>query len=321
MIINIFIAFILDLFIGDPPLSVHPVRLIGRLLDFLEDWLYPVSRKFVGGLLLVVVALFIVLGVTAGLWYVMFLFTLPLGINVVMVGLLFFLFCNRDMVREAKKVYLFLEQGKVEQARVQVGRIVGRDTEGLGRVEIVRAAVESVSENIVDGFTAPLFYLTLGGVPLAYAYKTANTVDSRIGYRNERYEQFGKAGARLDDALNFIPARLNAFFLFCATGFRREVLHTMLHDGGKHPSPNSGIAEAGFAGYLGIALGGPSRYGGTVREKPWIGENRIVGEELEDPRLILRAVALYWRVVAVTLIAFLAALSLLRLPLLFAFRG
>jgi adenosylcobinamide-phosphate synthase len=321
MLINIIIAFVLDLFIGDPPFRAHPVRLIGGLLVVLERKLYTLGRHVVGGLLLVLLSLLVVMGVTAGLWYLMPFFTLPLGVNVVRVVLLFFLFCNRDMIREARAVYRLLERGDVDAARRQVGRIVGRDTAQLDAGEIVRATVETVAENTVDGFTAPLFYLLLGDIPLAYGYKTVNTADSLFGYRNERYERFGKAAARLDDALNFIPARLNGLFIFLASGFDRRVLRVMRRDGRLHPSPNSGIAEAGFAAYIGLALGGPSSYGGTVREKPWLGENRLPPGELENPRLILRAVTLYWRVVSVTLIAGLSALSLLGLPLLFARGG
>ncbi len=321
MAINVVIAFLLDLLIGDPPIRAHPVRLVGRMLDAFEGLFYPMKRKFIGGLLLVVCSLCCVFTVMLGLWYLMPLFTLPLSINVVLIILLFFLFCNRDMVREARKTHGYLEQDRLDEARVQVGRIVGRDTSVLGKREIIRATVESVAENVVDGFTAPLFYLLIGGVPLAYVYKTVNTIDSRFGYRNERYESFGKAGARLDDVLGFLPARLNALFSLCATLFSRDVCRTVRMHGKSHPSPNSGIAEAVFAGYLGMALGGPLRYGSLEKEKPWIGENRLLDGELEDPRLILRAIKLYWRIVSVTLILGLAAFSLLNLPLLFGLRG
>jgi adenosylcobinamide-phosphate synthase len=315
MAIPLVAAFILDLFIGDPPFKAHPVRLIGSMLDLLERWLYPLNRKCSAGLLMVVLALLVVYGVT-GLLVSLFSLTLPLGLNPVAMLLLFFLLCNRDMVREARAVYRLLDQNRIAEARVQVGRIVGRDTGDLEKAEIIRAAVESVSENIVDGFTAPMFYLAIGGVPMAYAYKTVNTIDSRFGYRNEAYERFGKVGARLDDLLNFIPARINAACLFCASGFRRRVLLTMLRFGRRHPSPNSGISEAGFAGYLGMALGGPSRYGGSLKRKPWIGRDAVSTAELGNPRLILRAIGLYWRTVGVTLFLFLALMTLLRLPLL-----
>jgi adenosylcobinamide-phosphate synthase len=319
MVINTVIAFVLDLLIGDPHVRVHPVRLIGRMLDVLEGWLYPLRRRILGGALLVVLSMVLVTAAVSGLVYLSTLFDLPLGINVLMIVLVFFLFCNRDMVREAKKVSRFLDRGDLEGAREQVARIVGRDTRDLDRRGIIRATVESVAESIVDGFTAPLFYLVLGGPPLAYAYKTVNTIDSRFGYRSVRYEQFGKAGARLDDVLNFLPARLNALVLIAASGFRRDVFRILLRDGRAHPSPNSGLAEAGFAGHLGLALGGPSLYGGVLREKPWIGENRIEESALSSTRLIDEAIGLYWRVVSVTFILALAALLLLGLPLLFRF--
>ena len=321
MTVNVLIAFLLDLVIGDPAIRSHPVRLIGGMLGLFERMFYPMKRKFIGGLFLVVFSLCSVGVVMLGLWYGMSFVTLPLSINIVLVILLFFLFCNRDMIREAKKIHAYLLQGRLDEARSQVGRIVGRDTGNLGSRDIIRATVESVAENVVDGFTAPLFYLLLGGAPLAYLYKTVNTIDSRFGYRNQRYESFGKAGARLDDVLGFVPARLNALLSLCATLFSRDVYRTVRRYARSHPSPNSGIAEAVFSGYLGIALGGPSHYGGQEKEKPWIGENRIAYDKLDDPALILRAVGLYWRIVSFTFVVGLLAFSLLDLPLLFGLRG
>jgi adenosylcobinamide-phosphate synthase len=124
-------------------------------------------------------------------------------------------------------------------------------------------------------------------------------------------------GARLDDMLNIIPARLNGFFLYCASGFRKEVIETMVRDGKKHPSPNSGISEAGFSGFLGIRLGGSSTYEGVLKTKPWIGEDRFGEKELDEPEIILKAVNFYWRIVTVTLIIFLGTFYLFRLPLVF----
>jgi adenosylcobinamide-phosphate synthase len=229
--------------------------------------------------------------------------------------LVYFLFCNRDMVAEARAVYRRLADGDVEGVRLQVGRIVGRDTGDLDSRGVIRAAVESVAESLVDGVGAPLLYLVLGGASLAYAYRTVNTVDLRFGYRDRRYERFGKAGARLDDLLNFVPARLNALFLFAAAGLDRRVWRSMRRFGREHPSPNSGIAEAGFAGALGMALGGASRYEGVLRDKPVLGRDRLSAGELEDPRLILRALALYWRVTAVSMAFHAALLALPFLPL------
>jgi len=318
MVLNVLLAFFLDLLIGDPVFRGHPVRLIGSMLSFFERIFYPLQWKLFAGFLLVLCSLLVVFTLTILLNWVKRFLILPFSLNVLTLFLLYFLFCNRDMVREAKSVYWALEEGDLTLARERVSRIVGRDTARLDVRGVIRATVESASENIVDGFTAPLFYFLIGGIPLAYMYKTINTIDSRFGYRNSRYERFGKIGARLDDGLNFIPARLNGFFLYCASGFSAEVLQTMVRDGRKNPSPNSGIAEAGFSAFLGLRLGGPSVYGTVLKHKPWIGEDRLSDAELENPRLILRAVSFYWRVVLVTLFVFLACLSLLALPLVFS---
>lgn len=315
LIVDLVAAFILDFIAGDPVFRLHPVRLIGRLLGLYEKLLYPMKRKIMGGLLLVILSLATVFAVTRTLELIKPFLLLPFSLNILAVVLIYFLLCNRDMVKSAKAVYKSLASGNIHDARVTVSGIVGRDTGALTEAQIVKAAVESLAENIVDGFTAPVFYLILGGVPSAYMYKTVNTIDSRFGYRNDRYEKFGKAGARLDDMLNFIPARLNFFFILCASGFKKRVFRTMVQDGKKHPSPNSGIAEAGFAETLGIALGGDMNYDGRLHKKPVIGnaDTREI-----TPDLILAGCALYWRVVAITLCFYLAGILFFRLPFLFA---
>jgi len=318
MLLNVLIAFFLDTLIGDPAIALHPVRLIGSMLTKYETLFSRVKHRVFGGALLVGLALVTVFLVMVVLNYVKRWVFLPFSINVVSILLLFFLFCNRDMAREAKSVHDFLSAGDLDGARRAVSRIVGRDTGALDRGGVIRATVESVAENVVDGFTAPLFYFLLGGFPAAYAYKTVNTIDSRFGYRNERYEKFGKVGARLDDILTFVPARINAASLFCASGFSTEVFRCMRKDGRKNPSPNSGLAEAGFAGMLGIALGGASTYGGDLKKKPWIGIDRLEREKRESPALILKALSFYWKVVFFTLILFLFAAYFLNLPLMFS---
>jgi adenosylcobinamide-phosphate synthase len=312
VLLNAAIAFGLDFLVGDPVFALHPTRLIGGLLSRLEGLFRGIRRKTLGGGLLTAAALLIVgglaTGVTAGAvslgraiglpWW----FQIPLlrGFNPLLALVAFFLFCNRDMIAEARAVFERLEEGDLAGARGRLGRIVGRDTERLDQKAVIRATVETVSENIVDGFTSPFFYLLLGGLPLAYLFKTASTIDSMFGYRNERYEKFGKVGARLDDALNFIPARLNVVFMLVATGFSPNLWRGVLRFGRAHASPNSGIAESAFAGHLGLALGGPSVYGGIEKVKAWLGEDRLSESERSDPRLILRATRLYARVVLVT---------------------
>jgi adenosylcobinamide-phosphate synthase len=309
-------GFFLDLAVGDPPFRGHPVRLIGGLLTGLERALYPLRRKIMAGGILLTGALASVACVTIPLA----LLSRPLVvwslINPVSVVLIFFLMCNRDMVREAKIVHRHLAEGRLGEARLSLSRIVGRDTARLDEAGVIRAAIETISENIVDGFTAPFFYYMIGGIPGAYLYRTVNTVDSRFGYRSERYDRFGRIGARADDLLNFLPARLNVLFIWCATLFDGRVIRAVLAYGRKHPSPNAGLAEAAFAGRLGVALGGPSIYGGVERDKPFLGKNRLTEGERRDPVLILRAVRLYWRVVIVALAAY-GAGAALGLPLFF----
>ncbi|MFN3466723.1 MAG: adenosylcobinamide-phosphate synthase CbiB, partial [Candidatus Brocadiales bacterium] len=177
---------------------------------------------------------------------------------------------------EAKKVLSALEAGELDTARRRLSGIVGRDTQELGEDQIIRASVETVAENTVDGILSPLFYAFIGGPALAMAYKAVNTLDSMIGYKNERYLHFGWAAARLDDLANYVPARFASRLIPLASllaGLRyKECYFFALRDGGKHPSPNSGIPEAAFAGALGIQLGGPSTYGGILSDKPLLGE-------------------------------------------------
>lgn len=326
MLVNLTLGFVLDLIIGDPDVWFHPIRLIGSMLSYYERLFYRMGSrmgaagtgaKTAGGLLLVISSLATVFLIMIGLEQIKGLFSLPFSVNLLTIVLIFFAFCNRSLMKEAKAVHRCLMKNDMNQARKQLARIVGRDTALLDKKAVIRATVETIAENVVDGFTAPIFYLSVGGVPSVYAYKTVNTIDSMFGYRNERYEYFGKPGARLDDILNYIPARLNLFFLFCASMFRKDVLKAMLLHGRSHPSPNSGIAEAGFAGFLGIALGGPSDYGGKRKEKPWIWTDHLSEEEREDPALILKALSLYMRVVGATFLFFFTAAWVLPLPLLF----
>jgi adenosylcobinamide-phosphate synthase len=191
----------------------------------------------------------------------------------------------KDLVDSARAVIGSVGDGALEEARRNLGMIVGRDTARLGENGILKATIETLAENLSDGVVAPLFYFAIGGLPLAMAYKAVNTLDSMVGYRNDRYRYFGWAAARLDDLANFIPARLTGFLIVAAVGLYRMLhaacashagagtaLAIMLRDGRKHASPNSGIPEAAMAGGLGVRLGGPSSYGGVVFEKPYIGE-------------------------------------------------
>jgi adenosylcobinamide-phosphate synthase len=181
----------------------------------------------------------------------------------------------RSLSSAATGVQQALDEGDLSEARRRVSMIVGRETDRLSERGVARAAVETVAENLVDGFVSPLLYAALGGAPLAMAYKMINTLDSMVGYKNDRYREFGKAAARIDDAANFIPARLAVAIIALAAqllaGTGRRALRTACAEGSHHTSPNAGYAEAAFAGALGVKLIGPAVYHGRQVDKPFIG--------------------------------------------------
>jgi len=292
-------AFILDLFVGDPDFSAHPARLMGRAIDRLEPVFRKFSRNpvFAGGLFAI--------SLITGTWLVavftlVFLEEIAPAVRVTgEVVLLFFCVSARSLDKGARAVLVPLVKGDVHRAREGLCLIVGRDVHRLDEKGVARATVETVAENLVDGVISPLFFAVIGGVPLALAYKMVNTLDSMVGYRDDRYEAFGKASARIDDGANFIPARLSvviiaaaAFLLFRKGG---AALKTALRDGRRHSSPNAGYAEAAFAGALGIWMGGASFYQGERVDKPVIGSGLAdagVSHISEACRLMLLASAL-----------------------------
>lgn len=275
-------GFILDLLLGDPSwlTPAHPVVMMGRVITALEKSLRPVFPKTPKG------------EFTAGLILTSFMSLGTLILCKTVLKLLDHLFpplsfaleviwcwhalAIRDLRTEAMRVQTSLETEGLPAARKAVSRIVGRDTEKLDADGVLRAAVETVAENFSDGVIAPLFYMLLGGAPLALCCKAVNTMDSMLGYRNERYLYFGRAAARLDDAVNFIPARLAALLLILAAAFAGEdagkAFRIWRRDRRKHASPNSAQCEAAMAGALGLRLCGPAYYFGQYYEKPWIGD-------------------------------------------------
>jgi len=205
---------------------------------------------------------------------------------------------GRDLWDHAQAVRTQFQQGNLHGARLAVAMIVGRDTEQLSESDVARATVETVAESASDGIMAPLFYLAVGGAPLALAYKAVNTLDSMIGHRDARHIDFGWASARLDDAANWIPARLTALLLILAGGLltgkvdrMRQGWRVLARDGGKHPSPNSGKPEAAMAGVLGVRLGGRSNYDGVPHERPFMGEG-LRAVAVEDVAIAMRVMAL-----------------------------
>lgn len=274
--IQIVTAFFFDLLLGDPPWLPHPIRVIGRAIERGEGVLrrlLPFER--LSGVLL---TLFIVLGTyIATYWGLSLFYQVSYLLHfIASTIILFFTLSVRSLAEETGRVVKALEAGDIGKARKELSGIVGRDTKDLDEREIIRACIETVAENTVDGIISPLVYAFLGGPALAMAYKAVNTLDSMVGYKNERYLYFGWASARLDDLANYVPARVSARLIpmssyLCGARFK-ECVYITARDGRKHPSPNSGIPEAAFAGALGVQLGGPSTYGGIPSNKPLIGE-------------------------------------------------
>jgi adenosylcobinamide-phosphate synthase len=272
-------ACVLDAAIGDPRWFPHPVRLIGAMIGWYESRMRMVIYTQAG---LRTAGIVLALGLPA-LTYAIGWLAIDVAARidarattVLTVLLAWTTLAARDLVDHARSVSAALQAGSLDQAREAVSQIVGRDTNDLSSPEVVRATVETIAESAADGVIAPLFYLVLGGPPLALAYKAINTLDSMIGHRDTQYRYFGWASARLDDVVNWVPARLTAILLICAAGLRtrrmRSAWRIFCRDGSKHPSPNSGRPEAAMAGALGVQLGGTNYYGGIATERPRLGE-------------------------------------------------
>lgn len=273
-------GFILDALLGDPHRLPHPVRTLGRLITWFEGRLREVLPKNKGGELWGGVLLVLLVLASAGAVCAALL-TAAAGVGTY--GLFFietvmnyYLLAARSLRDESMKVYTALKSGDIEKARTAVSMIVGRDTAVLDETGIAKAAVETVAENTSDGVIAPLFYLALGGPLAGWLYKAVNTMDSMVGYRNDRYEYFGRAAARLDDVVNFIPARLSALLLILSAFISgmdgRQAWRIFMRDRYNHKSPNSAQTEAACAGALRVQLAGDAWYFGRLVRKPLIGD-------------------------------------------------
>jgi adenosylcobinamide-phosphate synthase len=267
------LALVLDFCLGDPRWMPHPVRGMGAFIAFLDRRLNKGAYRRAKGIVTVVAV--------TGTVYILSMFVVNISYSlswlfgvVVEAILIFTTIATKSLQEAAWNVLLPLERGEMEQARRELSMIVGRDTENLDESEIVRACVETVAENTSDGITAPLFYAWIGGAPLALFYRAVNTCDSMLGYKNDTYRMFGWASARLDDVMNYIPARLTAgVMVFVHSGKRfRYCWRVLLRDARKHPSPNSGWPEAAMAALLGVQLGGTNMYHGIVSKRPTIGD-------------------------------------------------
>ena len=272
----------LDWLLGDPHWMPHPVRWMGRMIAALEPRLRRIFPKSDRGELAAGLVLVLLVAGSFGLGCAAVLAllrrTVPAAAMVLQVWLGYQLLAARSLQVESMAVCPFLRRGDLEGARRMVGRIVGRDTGVLDEAGVTKAAVETVAENTSDGVIAPLFYMLIGGVPLGMVYKAINTMDSMVGYRNEKYLYFGRPAARVDDVANFIPARLSGALMCIAAGLMpgfqgREAWKIFLRDRKNHKSPNSAHTEAACAGALGVQLAGDAVYFGQLVKKPTIGDD------------------------------------------------
>ncbi len=272
----------IDLAIGDPQWLPHPVRAVGWLARVCERILRATTLPLrIAGVLFWIS----VVGISALVVWA----TIYVGHSWFAIYWIYSLLACRDLVVEAARVVRALAENDYEKAKKRLSWIVGRDTATLDEPEMVRATVETVAENLSDGVIAPLFYLALGGPVAMGAYKAINTLDSMVGYRNERYSEFGWASARIDDVVNFIPARITALLIWIAAllpGFNaRRALQITIRDGGNQPSPNSGYPEAAVAGALGVQLGGINYYQGRPSVKASLGDAVVPLERGVFPRV------------------------------------
>lgn len=303
------LAWLLDVAIGDPQRWPHPVRWMGSLITLIQHAVRRVCRseralRIGGGVMWL-----LVVGLTYGVsWGVLHLATRihPWLGWLVNVWMIFTVLAGRCLAQSARDVARPLQAGDLAQSRFKLSWIVGRDTSQLQPQQINRAVVETVAENTVDGIIAPLFFLLLGGAPLAMAYKAVNTLDSMVGYKQEKYRAIGMVSARMDDAANYLPARLSWLLISLAAFLCRHdgprALRIGWRDRYNHSSPNCAWSEAAVAGALGIRLGGPNDYFGERVEKPWIGDaTRPIA--IAD---ISRTIRLMWVASTLALLLFMA---------------
>ena len=286
--IKIWIAYVLDLIFGDPQNVVHPVQVIGKIISAGEKVLLRKKYKFLAGAVLNIF--------TVSITYTsMYLISKSVKISVffmiIEIYLMYTIFSINSLAREGNRVYRILKEGDIEKARKDLSYLVSRDTEMMDEKMIIRSTMETISENTVDGIVAPMFYMFLGGMPLAMAYKAINTLDSMVGYKNEKYMEFGKFSAKVDDVANFIPARITGILIVLASmilGYDyKNSLKIFLRDRKNHSSPNSAHSEASVAGALGVQFGGKVSYFGKEIDKPTIGD-KTKEFELEDIRKNIR---------------------------------
>jgi len=284
VILPLLIGWLLDLVLGDPAWLPHPVVGFGKMIAFGEKRLNKDSHRMLKGALLAIGLILLVFGIVLVIRHLLGIFALfifdgthqqvyqlPVFLWIFDVMAIFCCLAGTTLIREVREVFHAVDRS-LDEGRKQVARIVGRDTSELSAQEVRTAALETLAENLSDGVIAPLFWLAIGGVPAMVAYKMVNTLDSMIGYRTERYKDFGCWAARIDDVANYIPARITALLMIIAAG-KPQLIGFVWRNGRNHASPNSGYPEAALAGILDCRFGGPHYYFGELFDKPYIGEN------------------------------------------------
>ncbi len=290
---SIYLANGIDIFLGDPYWLPHPIRLIGLYIQYFEKLFYKKRRDkaTIGllGIILTWTTVFLSYGLTLLILKIVIHIDIKLY-HIINIYILYTSIAGRCLHKEAFKIRDSLKMGQVDMARKQLSYIVGRDTDKMREEDIIKAVVETVSENTSDGIIAPLFYIFLGGAPLAMAYKAINKLDSMVGYKNERYIDYGRASAKLDDIANYIPSRLTAVFIILSAFFLgknyKNAFKIMKRDRKKHLSPNSGYPESAAAGAIGISIGGASSYFGRIVVKPTIGD-MLKEADIEDIKRVV----------------------------------
>lgn len=267
VILPLLLGWFLDLLIGDPAWLPHPVVGYGKMISFGEHRLNKGTHRKLKGALMAIVLISMVFAVA----YFGLSILPPFGRVGVDLILIFYCLAGTTLIREVRQVFLALDRS-LDEGRKQVARIVGRDTSELSAQEVRTAALETLAENLSDGVIAPLFWFAILGIPGMLAYKMVNTLDSMIGYRTDRYRDFGCWAAHIDDIANYIPARLTALLMIVAAG-KPRLTGFVWRNGSNHASPNSGYPEAALAGILNCRFGGPHYYFGQLFDKPFIGTN------------------------------------------------
>lgn len=268
LILPLLLGWLLDFVFGDPSWLPHPIVWFGKMISWGEHRLNKGNSRMAKGAVMAVVLILMVFFVIWGFKRLVPNIVLWLILDTLII---FYCLAGTTLIREVREVFFALDRS-LDEGRQQVARIVGRETSELSAQEVRTAALETLAENLSDGVIAPLFWFALLGTPGMLAYKMVNTLDSMIGYRTERYKDFGCWAARIDDVANYIPARLTALLMVIASS-KFSLLKFVWKNGRKHASPNSGYPEAALAGILNCRFGGPHYYFGELFDKPYIGEN------------------------------------------------